>query len=195
MLSANPLEVPVGDLLDIDLLMTMVGGEEAWCAPGAEALCSGAASSPSPPPAAASPGWPVLGVGSQGPEVFALQYLLRHHGQDIPADGLFGPVTEQAVKTFQSQRGLGVDGLVGGQTWPALVQGVVLQRGSSGDAVRAAQVLLLEKFGYADIIVVDGLFGRGTEAVVKTFQADHGLTSDGMVGSSQTWPALLSIQP
>jgi peptidoglycan hydrolase-like protein with peptidoglycan-binding domain len=127
--------------------------------------------------------------------VIALQFLLRHHGQDIPADGLFGPATEQAVKAFQSQRGLGVDGLVGGQTWPALVQGVVLQFGSSGDAVRAAQVLLLDKFGYADIIVVDGLFGRGTEAVVKTFQADHGLTSDGMVGSSQTWPALISIQP
>ena len=194
-LSANPLEVPVGDLLDIDTLMTMVGGEVAWCAPGAEALCSGAASLPSAPPAAASPGWPVLGVGRQGPEVLALQHLLRHHGQDIPADGLFGPVTEQAVKTFQAQRGLGVDGLVGGQTWPALVQGVVLQRGSSGDAVRAAQVLLLEKFGHADIIVVDGLFGRGTEAVVKMFQSDHGLTSDGMVGASQTWPALLSIQP
>ncbi|MBM2843958.1 MAG: type protein, partial [Anaerolineales bacterium] len=195
-LSANPLEVPVGDLLEIDTLMTMVGGEVEWCAPGAEALCSGAASPVSPPGVTDSPpGWPVLGIGSQGPEVFALQYLLRHHGQDIPADGLFGPVTEQAVKTFQSQRGLGVDGLVGGQTWPALVQGVVLQFGSSGDAVRAAQVLLLEKFGYADIIVVDGLFGRGTEAVVKMFQSDHGLTSDGMVGASQTWPALLSIQP
>jgi predicted amidohydrolase YtcJ/peptidoglycan hydrolase-like protein with peptidoglycan-binding domain len=195
-LSQNPLAVPVASLLEIDTLMTMVGGDVAWCAPGAEALCSGAASPLPPPPAAdAPPGWPVLGVGSRGPEAFALQYLLRHHNQDIPADGLFGPVTEQAVMTFQSQRGLGVDGLVGGQTWPALVQGVVLQRGSSGDAVRAAQVLLLEKFGYADIIVVDGLFGRGTEAVVKTFQADHGLTSDGMVGSSQTWPALISTQP
>jgi predicted amidohydrolase YtcJ/peptidoglycan hydrolase-like protein with peptidoglycan-binding domain len=194
-LSQNPLAVPVDGLLDIDTLMTMVGGEVAWCAPGAEALCSGAASPPSPATASAPPRWPVLGVGSEGPEVIALQFLLRHHGQDIPADGLFGPATEQAVKAFQSQRGLGVDGLVGGQTWPALVQGVVLQFGSSGDAVRAAQVLLLDKFGYADIIVVDGLFGRGTEAVVKTFQADHGLTSDGMVGSSQTWPALISIQP
>ena len=39
------------------------------------------------------------------------------------------------------------------------------------------------------------LFGRGTEAVVKAFQADHGLTPDGMVGSSQTWPALITTQP
>jgi len=196
-LSANPLDVPVEGLLEIDALLTMVGGEVAWCAPGAQDLCPGASTFPSPTAEdeAAIPGWPILQLGSEGPEVFALQYLLRHHGQEIPADGLFGPGTEQAVRAFQSERGLGVDGLVGGQTWPALVEGVVVQFGSDGDAVRAAQVLLLEKFGYADIIVVDGLFGRGTEAVVKTFQSDHGLTPDGLVGASQTWPALISGQP
>jgi peptidoglycan hydrolase-like protein with peptidoglycan-binding domain len=169
----------------------------AWCAPGAQALCPGATTAPSPTAEgeAAIPDWPVLQLGSEGPEVFALQYLLRHHGQEIPADGLFGPGTEQAVRAFQSERGLGVDGQVGAQTWPTLVQGVVVQFGSDGDAVRAAQVLLLEKFGYTDIIVVDGLFGRGTEAVVKTFQSDHGLTPDGLVGASQTWPALISGQP
>ncbi len=196
-LSADPRSVPVEDLLTIEVLMTMVGGEVAWCAPGAQDLCPGATAFPSPTAEteAAVHSWPILQLGSVGPEVFALQYLLRHHGQEIPADGLFGPGTEQAVRTFQSQRDLGVDGLVGGQTWPALVQGVVLQFGSSGDAVRAAQVLLLEKFGYADILVVDGLFGRGTEAVVKTFQSDHGLTPDGMVGAAQMWPALISMGP
>jgi predicted amidohydrolase YtcJ len=194
--SENPLAVPVARLLEIDTLMTMVGGSVAWCAPGAQDLCPGAVTAP--PPTADSqagiPGWPILQLGSEGPEVFALQYLLRHHGHEIPADGLFGLVTEHAVKTFQSQRGLGDDGLVGGETWSSLVEGLVLQFGSSGDAVRAAQVLLLEKFGYTDI-VVDGLFGRGTETVVKTFQSNHGLTSDGMVGASQTWPALISIEP
>ena len=196
-LSANPLDVPVEGLLEIETLLTMVGGEAAWCAPGAQDLCPGATTSPSPTVEgeASIPGWPILQLGSEGPEVFALQYLLRHHGHEIPADGLFGSGTEQAVMAFQSERGLGVDGQVGAQTWPALVQGVVVQFGSDGDAVRAAQVLLLEKFGYADIIVVDGLFGRGTEAVVKTFQSDHGLTPDGLVGASQTWPALISIQP
>lgn len=87
-----------------------------------------------------------------------------------------------------------VDGLVGGQTWTNLVQGVVLQVGSSGEAVRAAQHLLLEKFGYGEV-VVDGLYGRVTEAAVWAFQAEHGLTADGMVGASQTWPALISIPP
>jgi peptidoglycan hydrolase-like protein with peptidoglycan-binding domain len=104
----------------------------------------------------------------------------------------YGPGTEQAVRTFQSERGLG--STAGrAQAWPALVECRAVR--SEGDAVRAAQVLLLEKFGYADIMVVDGLFGRGTEAVVKTFQSDHGLTPDGLVGASQTWPALISGQP
>jgi predicted amidohydrolase YtcJ/peptidoglycan hydrolase-like protein with peptidoglycan-binding domain len=195
-LSADPRAVPLGGLPEIETLMTMVGGQIAWCAPGAESVCPGTAASPPTPVPTTAPGtdWPVLQVGSQGPEVAALQYLLRHHGQDIPADGQFGPVTQQAVKNFQSQNGLVADGMVGGQTWPALVQGVVLQVGSRGDAARAAQVLLLEKFGYEQI-VVDGLYGRVTEAAVKAFQSDHGLIADGMVGATQTWPALISIQP
>ena len=195
-LSADPRTAAIDKLLQIETLMTMVGGEVAWCAPGAEGLCPGGSAAPPTVAAgdAAIPGWPILGAGSQGPEVVALQYLLRHHGQDVSADGLFGPVTEQAVKNFQAGRGLGVDGLVGGQTWPALVQGVVLQVPSDGEAVRAAQVLLLEKFGYGEI-VVDGLYGRGTEAAVKAFQADHGLTADGMVGAGETWPALIRQQP
>jgi len=195
-LSADPRTVPVGDVLEIETLMTMVGGGVAWCAPGAQDLCPGAATSPSPAADgdATIPGWPILQVGSQGPEVATLQYLLRYRGYDIPADGAFGPVTEQTVRAFQTETGLVVDGQVGAQTWSALVEGVVLQVSSTGDAVRAAQVLLLEKFGYGEI-VVDGLFGRVTEAAVKGFQADHGLTADGMVGASQTWPALISIQP
>jgi len=191
-LSDDPRAVPVEGLLDIEVLMTMVGGEVAWCAPVADALCPGSATAA--PTAAPASGWPILQVGSQGPEVVSLQYLLRHHGHDIPADGLFGPVTEQAVRDFQTERGLTADGIVGGQSWPALIEGVVLRVGSSGDAVRAAQHLLLEKFGYTEI-VVDGLFGRVTEAAVSAFQEDHGLTADGIVGAGETWPAILGRQP
>ncbi len=36
---------------------------------------------------------------------------------------------------------------------------------------------------------VDGIFGKGTEASVRQFQADHNLTADGIVGQ-QTWAAL-----
>jgi peptidoglycan hydrolase-like protein with peptidoglycan-binding domain len=189
-LSADPRAVAAESLLGIKTLMTMVGGQVAWCAPGAEALCPDAME---PAGEELAAGWPVLRVGSQGPEVAALQYLLRYHGRDLPADGLFGPVTEQAVRDFQAEKGLAADGQVGAQTWTTLVQGVVLQVGSDGDAVRAAQVLLLDKFGYAGI-VVDGLYGRVTESVVRTFQADHGLTADGLIGAAETWPALIILE-
>ena len=38
----------------------------------------------------------------------------------IPADGVFGPQTEQAVRRFQRSKGLLVDGIVGPQTRAAL---------------------------------------------------------------------------
>ena len=38
----------------------------------------------------------------------------------IPADGVFGPQTERAVRRFQRSKGLLVDGIVGPQTRAAL---------------------------------------------------------------------------
>ncbi len=38
----------------------------------------------------------------------------------ITADGAFGPLTENAVKAFQANRGIAADGVVGVQTWKKL---------------------------------------------------------------------------
>jgi len=62
-----------------------------------------------------NPSKPTIQQGSQGPAVITLQ---QHLG--IPADGIFGPQTENAVRNFQSSHGLQVDGIVGPQTWRAL---------------------------------------------------------------------------
>ena len=63
---------------------------------------------------------PVLRQGASGPAVTLLQTLLSDVATPIEADGLFGPVTLAAVKAFQRQAGLAVDGVVGPKTWAAL---------------------------------------------------------------------------
>jgi peptidoglycan hydrolase-like protein with peptidoglycan-binding domain len=132
-----------------------------------------------------TPPWPNVIEGDTGNNVLAAQYLLRHHGSSISADGQFGSATLAATKSFQSAHGLGVDGQIGPQTWSALI--VQVQKGSSGDDVKAAQVEL-NKFGYG--LAVDGSFGSGTDSAARAFQSAHGLGVDGQIGP-QTWQMLV----
>ncbi|MGW3244409.1 peptidoglycan-binding domain-containing protein [Streptomyces sp. NPDC001070] len=59
--------------------------------------------------------------GSTGPAVSAVQSQLKAHGASLTVDGDFGPGTDSAVRSFQSAHGLAVDGIVGSNTWQALV--------------------------------------------------------------------------
>ncbi|MCX4811798.1 peptidoglycan-binding protein [Streptomyces sp. NBC_01239] len=62
-----------------------------------------------------------LAVGDTGPEVAEAQCLLRRAGISPGGiDGIFGPLTEHAVKQFQQRSRLVVDGMVGPHTWKAL---------------------------------------------------------------------------
>lgn len=61
----------------------------------------------------------ILKLGSKGQEVKALQEKLIKLGYDIGkygADGAFGSFTEKAVKEFQANQGILVDGEVGNDT-------------------------------------------------------------------------------
>jgi peptidoglycan hydrolase-like protein with peptidoglycan-binding domain len=126
--------------------------------------------------------WPVIAKPMQGPPVQALQHLLRHHGQSISADGIFGPKTDAAVRAFQKAKGLTVDGKAGPQTWTAII--VTVKKGSSGEAVRGVQVLLVD-------VTADGIFGPKTDAAVRDMQKYFGVTVDGIVGPV-TWRALVN---
>ena len=141
------------------------------------------------PPPASIPDWPIYKQGSQGPEVYAIQHLLRFHGQNLTPDGVFGNQTRSAVTSFQTAQNLAVDGIVGPQTWAALIKGAQVSQGSNGQAVRAVQVLLRNKYGYG--ITVDGDFGPQTASAVKDFQSTHNLSVDGIVGPN-TWQALVA---
>jgi hypothetical protein len=133
-------------------------------------------------PAAQLPDWPNTQLGQSGPVVRALQHLLKEYGEDLDADGIFGPITKQRLQHFQSENGLAPDGIAGAQTWPQLI--IQRQQGSTGQAVRAIQALLSLKYGYG--VTVDGIFGPATDDAVRDFQDDHDLAVDGIVGP-QTW--------
>lgn len=67
---------------------------------------------------------PVLGKGSEGAQVKALQTMLKGLGYNLGVwgiDGDFGAQTAVAVEKFQKSKGLAVDGIVGKATWSALL--------------------------------------------------------------------------
>ncbi|MGG1517608.1 spore cortex-lytic enzyme [Paenibacillus oryzisoli] len=63
----------------------------------------------------------VLQQGAASGDVWDVQYRLRTLGYYEPSiDGNYGPITAAAVRNFQTNYGLAVDGIVGTNTWEAL---------------------------------------------------------------------------
>lgn len=134
-----------------------------------------------------------------------------------PADGRFGVDTEEAVRAFQRTFRLTEDGVVGNATWYRITylfnavkrlseldsEGIridelprafeqLLSLGDEGDNVRVLQYYLAVIATYYDTIPeieVTGVFDEATEAAVRAFQQQFGLTVDGLVGR-QTWQAM-----
>lgn len=113
----------------------------------------------------------VLKKGLSGEPVKILQTKLG-----LPADGQFGPKTEEALKAYQKEHGLAVDGIAGPDSFAAmgLYELILLKVGTSGETVKKLQGALG--------IGADGKFGPGTQKAVKEYQAANGLAADGFVG-------------
>ena len=125
---------------------------------------------------------------------------LVDHDAARPAD--FDDGLDRAVRAFQQQRGLSVDGVVGPHTYRALeearwrlgdrllthVPAAVL----SGDDVIALQQRLLD-LGF-QVGRIDGRFGRRTELAVREFQRNVGVPPDGTCGPA-TLKALSRLAP
>ena len=107
--------------------------------------------------------WPLVRQGqSQNHPVRTLQRLLRARNHDVVVDGIFGPKTDHAVRAFQQERQLTVDGIVG----PGHLEraGDHRQLGSRGEAVSGVQ----EEWAFRDLsgnplaVQIDGIFGPKT---------------------------------
>ena len=104
-------------------------------------------------------------------------------------DGVYGPDDVAVVRDFQQAKGLGVDGVVGPQTWGSLLR--VVNPGDRGAHAVVLQVTLIVRGLLRDSAGNrDGVYGTATQDVVRQFQTLAGLGADGQVGP-QTWTALI----
>lgn len=161
--------------------------------------------------------------GSRGNEVKLIQYYLNflsffnNRLPSIDADGIFGPATENAVKAFQSEYGLTVDGIVGRDTWnrlqdayfstlnslpdeyrsysSLLYPGYVITTGASGNVVTQLQTFLnviAANNSAVPSVAVDGVYGNETRNAVIAVQKLSGLEQTGAVGAL-TWNAIVNL--
>lgn len=173
------------------------------------------------------PGTP-LRTGSTGQQVAQIQEQLNAIAINypnitpiFPVNGTFGASTEAAVRVFQRQFNLGVDGVVGKATWYRIsyiyaavrklaelksigqIQGlysgewpgIVLREGSKGVDVQLLQYYLscISLF-YKEIpqVSIDGRYGQILDQAVTAFQRRFGLIQDGIVGEA-TWNRIYAI--
>lgn len=168
-----------------------------------------------------------FGFGSSGNEVRTIQVELNRIGNNfpaipkiIPANGLYGESTADAVRVFQGVFGLPQTGVVNKATWyqikyiytavkdlaeltseglrPSEVEQTFpeqLSVGDYGQPVRSLQYYL-NVIAYFNpsipSVTADGVFGSDTEAQVRAFETFYGLNPDGIV-DFRTWQLIQQI--
>lgn len=128
-------------------------------------------------------------AGDRGEPVRDIQRRLTRLGITILEDGHYGADTVAAVGQFQRSRGLPADGIVGPETWTALVDAGFLLGDRTlyrrSPMMRGDDVSQLQKslgsLGF-DAGKVDGIFGPDTLRAVLDFQRNRGIAEDGIVG-------------
>ncbi|MBQ8388865.1 MAG: peptidoglycan-binding protein [Clostridia bacterium] len=161
-----------------------------------------------------------VGPGDSGTPTEVVQYylsLISYFDPSLPQvyiTGSYDAATEAAVRAFQEQNGLTVDGIVGRATWNALTDaygrtvrdlppeyldvaddiypGRFLSVGQSGEEVRDLQALInraARNYPYIPTVAEDGDFGPATEAALRRVQENSGLPVSGVAGPL-TWYTL-----
>ena len=162
-----------------------------------------------------------LRLGLSNDPVRTIQVQLNRISRNYPAipkiplvDGIFGAQTEAAVRKFQEIANLAVDGIVGRETWYALVRYYVavtslaelrgqgqrfytiswaisnpIEQGDRGVKVEHLQYMLSVLSAYIPEIppvTIDGIFGSATRSAVIAAQRRFGLPETGIV-NFDTW--------
>lgn len=128
--------------------------------------------------------------GDRSEEVADIQRRLRALKLQVQDEtGYFGESTKQALREFQQQRGIIVDGIVGSHTWNELVEAswrlgdralYLRVPAMRGDDITTLQSRL-NALGF-DAGREDGIFGRSTASGVRAFQREYGVPEDGIFG-------------
>jgi peptidoglycan hydrolase-like protein with peptidoglycan-binding domain len=152
-----------------------------------------------------------------------VQRALNTLGMATPplvVDGQIGPKSQAAIRSFQSQHGLTVDGIAGPQTKTALqaALGGLAATGSdigTNSVVQNAATVAppldltsgvtvstnkdvqhaLNLLGASPILVEDGAIGPKSIAAIKAFQISHGLVADGVAGPKTKAALALALAP
>lgn len=134
----------------------------------------------------------LLRRGASGPAVAEVRARLVRLGYlpDTAHGAVFDSATDRAVRAFQQDRGIDVDGIVGASTFRHLEEARwrlgdrVLWYSAAhphiGDDVEDLQRRLSD-FGF-QLGRVDGIFGAATDAALREFQRNVGMTADGTCG-------------
>lgn len=159
------------------------------------------------------PGY-TLKTGSTGDNVAIIQsYLNAIKNGMFPSlpllkvDGKFGNETKNSVTAYQGLSGLKQDGIIGKETWDAIVTdytnlpaivtdqypGYVLNIGKSGPNVKTMQTklnTLSTIYGAINYQSVDSKYGNNMANAVRRFQSQFGLKADSIIGKL-TWDKIV----
>lgn len=146
-----------------------------------------------------------LSFGSTGNDVLFVKDLLIKYNYNVGAhDIIFDKVMDSAVRQFQADNNLEVDGKIGANTRKALLNPIIkvtepvpvvkvnpyprpsftsnIRMGAKSPEVKWIQWQLLSLGYFDEASDVDGSFGADTDKVVRKFQTDRKLEVDGVVG-------------
>lgn len=131
-----------------------------------------------------------VALGDTGPVVAEVRSRLARLGYQITAGDEFDAATDTAVRAFQQDRRMSVDGVVGPNTFRHLeearwrlgdrVMWYSAAHPHVGDDVEDLQRRLAD-LGFP-VGRVDGIFGPTTDAAVREFQRNVGMNADGTCG-------------